>query len=74
MDDQAVRSARKQSGPRGAVRFECVGSGARYGSEQFQLPRISAGEASLDATDEAFNGMRRVATESLRQPPQQRQV
>ena len=49
-------------------------AGARYGFEQFQLPRISAGEASLDATDEVFNGMRRVATESLRQPPQQRQV
>lgn len=33
-----------------------------------ELPGITAGDASLHTADEVFNGTRRVATESLRQP------
>jgi hypothetical protein len=45
-----------------------VVAGACYRSKQSQLPGITAGEASIHAADEVFNGTRRVATESLRQP------
>jgi hypothetical protein len=56
---------RPQKGP---LASNAVVAEACYRYKQSQLPSITAGEASIHAADKVFNGMRRVATESLRQP------